>query len=359
MLLIVGCHFSVHGVFQALWKWMPDYGLWQSATESERLFLSFLSAGGAIGNGLFFTLSGFFMVKQSPGVFKLARFIFQLVFYAVIATVVYFVVKNIGLYSFPELQSQKEHIPSAPRLLLGCFLPVTMSSWWFASVYFWLCLLSPALNRLVLALNRTGMAVLLTVTFFLWFVPSLFEFDYSLIQRGVFFYLVGTFCRLHGFFLKRGSALLASLFFYSLYSAYIFFSGGMFAEALRTLGLEFSFDLCGWAICPFAIYSIFSLFSTFNFQNHVVNLLARTTFGVYLLHECDVGRALIWNVIVRPLGHIGKVGFVLFALLSILVVFCACSVVDLVRIFLIERPLLPRLHALYEKGKQRFSHKEE
>ncbi len=349
MLLIVGSHFASHGVKQILWPWVPDYGLWQESSVFEKVFLAFLSSGGTTGVGLFFMLSGFFMIKKETRAFKLIKLVFQLIFYAFITTVLYFTIMKIGLYSFPELQSPIAKYPIVLTQLVGCIIPVTSGRWWFASAYFWIYLLSPVLNRIVLRLSKVGRLLLLVLVFVFWYVPSSMGFLTSFIQRGIFFYLLGAFCRLHGFYLKRWMALLASIAFYTL-CAICSFLNGQNSGIMHLL-----FSLCNWMLCPFAVYSIFCFFSSFNFQNVWVNKVATTTFGIYLLHDSSVGRVFIWNVLVRPLRYLGMKSFVLFAFVIVLAVFCVCSVVDFFRIYLVEKPILPRLRVIYEKYRLWFS----
>ena len=72
-----------------------------------------------------------------------------------------------------------------------------------------------------------------------------------------------------------------------------------------------------------------------------INMVASTTFGVLLIHaNSDAMRTWLWREVLQNEKMYAKPSFVLHAVLSVLGVFVLCSLIDLIRIQLLERPVL-------------------
>ncbi len=351
MVLIVASHFACHGVQQILWLNSPNADIWKTGLVINKAILAFLNNGGIVGVGLFFMLTGYFMVESRAKPFKLLKLVLQLFFYAVFALFIYVVSTKLNLHSFFELDSQRR-IPAIISCLARCVLPVSCGGWWFATAYFFLYLFSPVLNYVINRLNKKGMWLLIAVVFVFWYAPYVFGFAYSDLKRGIFFYLLGAYFRLHKPNISKTNSIIFVVILYFLMTALGFYTAQATAET--TILKLFLLCLKGInpvVLCPIVVFLLFSFFSNLHFKSRFINIVASTTFGIYLLHDSQVGRAFIWNVIVRPIRWMNSYLFVFYAFIAIFAVFCVCSAIDYARIMLVEKPLIPRVKSVYEKIK--------
>ena len=84
----------------------------------------------------------------------------------------------------------------------------------------------------------------------------------------------------------------------------------------------------------FIAVSIFLLFASVDYSSELINIIASTTFGIYLLHDSGLGRILIWDVIVCPdLNHFSQAWYkyMICLILTVITIFVICGIIDLVR----------------------------
>lgn len=72
-----------------------------------------------------------------------------------------------------------------------------------------------------------------------------------------------------------------------------------------------------------------------------INTIASTTYGILLIHaHSDSMRQWLWKDIFDNVGTYNKSMMPLRAIGTVLIVFCVCSLIDLIRQFLIEKPFM-------------------
>lgn len=122
MLLIVLHHYICHGVRHSL---IPDMSMaYLSGLEFNRTLTSFLIMGGGIGNGIFFMLTGFFMFNKEYEFKRILKLIAQVYFYSIALMLVYYAVRHLHIYKFPELKCANNTL-----VLLNSFLPFSAGLW--------------------------------------------------------------------------------------------------------------------------------------------------------------------------------------------------------------------------------------
>ena len=115
-----------------------------------------------------------------------------------------------------------------------------------------------------------------------------------------------------------------------------------------------------WAIGN-AIMSILLLlfFKNLKFRNKYINLIALTTFGIYLIHENVYIRGFWGSIVKLFYSFLGS--YILTFLLVVLLVFIICMVIDLIRINTVHRltkKLLVKIDKVEEKIKVKYQEKE-
>jgi hypothetical protein len=110
-------------------------------------------------------------------------------------------------------------------------------------------------------------------------------------------------------------------------------------------------SLC-WPICAI---SMFKLFASINIGfNEIINKIASTTFGIYLIHDFVPFRYLIWNKLLKVDLLYSNRLFPLYALLVVIAVFIVCSGIDMVRQALIEPKMLQISTSLINRFREKY-----
>lgn len=79
--------------------------------------------------------------------------------------------------------------------------------------------------------------------------------------------------------------------------------------------------------------------------NRAINTIASTCFGVLLIHGASDGmRNLLWVDVlsIQKSYHWGLPSFIAYSVFSVSAVFSVCSVIDMLRIKIAEKPLFAR-----------------
>ena len=363
MLMIVAHHLAVHGVQQVLSS-DNAYRAWAAGTMVNRLFTLLFVPGGATGVALFFMLTGYFLAgKQRASVLKVCL---QTVFYGFAVSVVFVILpviqKLFGIgYTFSEF-SFTEKI----RLLLRyVFMPIS-SGWWFVSAYVLLVLTAPRINQFLAKLNKAGFMRLLAVTWFFWFSCQLvFGGAYVALGRAFFFYILGAYCRLFEHSEQEKPQVRHIALF--VLGWLLFVVSPLYRTALRSISIEVTgipqivatYLVSGLQNCvsvPLCAWSLFAIFARMSVPpSRRINTIAATTFGVYLLHDSNITRQLIWNGILRVSdAQFLSPYFPLLALADILAVFAICSAIDYLRLRFVEPKMLAWAEQRIAQVKEKF-----
>lgn len=86
MFMIVAGHYAGHGV-RHVW-FSSESKIWLTGSFINRIFTSFLIPGGKIGVGLFFALTGYFMIDKEYKVQKLLKIILEVYFYSILMIII-------------------------------------------------------------------------------------------------------------------------------------------------------------------------------------------------------------------------------------------------------------------------------
>jgi len=90
-------------------------------------------------------------------------------------------------------------------------------------------------------------------------------------------------------------------------------------------------------------------FKDVNIQSTAINIIASATFGVYLIHENTYVRPFLWEKILKNSLFYNKPTLILHALYSIAITYIICTIIELLRKYIVERNLLPLVYKAYDK----------
>ena len=310
MLLIVMGHFFWHGEGVAIGNGEP--------------FLSVLLADwtrvyGKLGVDVFVLLSGYFLINQAEFKYsKLLKIWGQIFFYSI---VFYLIAIKSGhaVFNLKELRMN--------------LMPITYQGWWFASAYFFMFLVSPIINISLRKLTQETYQKLLVIFGISW---SVFPTVLSVKMQSndllwfLFLYSVAAYIRLHVKFENNNKSIV-------------------FVGILLIVAIHFAIVIfgrrTGWWMTtqeslPIFLMALILFIVFINIRietNYIINYVASTTFGIYLIHDnkyvSDFWRVSIFDCQDALLMQ----NIIWYWILVAFVVFGLSFVIDLVRKMTVEK----------------------
>lgn len=333
MIMIVFHHFAIHGGFA-----------WESSSISlTRLWYNFIIMGGKIGVDVFVIISGYYLINNDSGNFKLnklAKFAGQVCFYSVS---LYLVFCSVGICEF-EL-----------KYLVKALFPITFSQWWFASTYFVLYLLHPFLNKLLHALDQSLYQKFLLLLIVCWSVIPTFttsSFQGNSLLWFMALYSISGYIRLYGlnskfttkhyfifFIISLMLTYISSIVFTILGSKWVFFAGKVTyfygQEKITTLFIS---------LCLFMVFAT----KRINY-NMGINAISSATFGVYLIHDNNYVRPFLWGSLFGNAQYQKSHLLIPYSIFVVAIVYIVCTMIELLRQKIIEKPFLTLINRYLPK----------
>jgi surface polysaccharide O-acyltransferase-like enzyme len=326
--MIIAHHYSVHGG----WNIGNELSL-------NKIIIQFLSLGGKLGVNCFVLITGYFMINSKFNIKNLLKITGQVFFYSVIIMILFklFGLSKIGI-----------------KTVIKSIFPVIFSTYWFVTSYVVLYILTPYLNKFINVLNhKEYKQLIILLTVLLSAIPT---FTTSSLGIGsvpwfVFLYLIASYLKKypHNYFDKK-------LFFFWMF-VFGYLSIFLSVIVFNILGLKISvfsshatyFRNMTTLPMLFCSVSLFLYFKNIEIgSNKIINKIASTTFGIYLIHDNGLMRRYLWDNIAQNNSYLYSSWLFLHALVTITLVFIVCMVIDYSRIILIEKPLFILIDSKWE-----------
>ena len=201
------------------------------------------------------------------------------------------------------------------------------------------------------------MLILLTVCWCI--IPTVFDvsFGSNKLLWFIYLYSLAGYIRLYGadFKLKSGKAIL-------LGTICLFLT---FASAcvLDILGLKWAYFgktatyFYEMQMLPIVVSAVllFMGYKDLNLRySSIINKIAMTVFGVYLIHDNEIIRYYIWIEVFKNASFAKSAFLIPYSIGVILLVFVICSVIESIRIHTIEKLCFPLYNLIEEKMKKKF-----
>lgn len=324
MIMIVSGHFATHGGFSFDIK----------SLSVPRLWWGFIEMGGNLGVNVFVLISGYFLVASNGKTFNLNRilkFWGQVFVYSI---TIYFIFGVIGIQEIGLIS------------IINTLFPITFSSWWFASTYFVLYLLHPFINMFLQKLDKKAYQALIAMQLLLWCVIPTFTTSYYQSNSLLWFitlYCVAGYVRIFG--LNPRFTAKSYLGFWLLTSTLRYLS----CICLMIIGIKIPFagEYCIYFYNPQSILtflSALSLFMVFEKCNigyiKWINIIASATFGVYLIHDSNIIRPLLWQELFKNAQYQDSMLLIPYSIIVVAIVYLICTLIDLLRQQIIEKPFM-------------------
>lgn len=325
MVLILCHHYGVHGGFDLL----------QEDISFNMLFIQLFSFGGKLGVNLFVLISGYFLVTSQWKFRKSVKLWVQVSFYSIIILIIAIIFgRDIGL-----------------KDVIRNVLPIPYIVYWFATTYFVLYIFSDFINIFVKALNKKMLLRFLFVLFIIvsiipTFLPGSMK-NSELIYL-LLLYVIGAYIRLYNpTVLNNKRCLFIGILLYALCfaSCVVIDLLGINIPAVKAYAMYFMQG----ARTPMFISSIF-IFAGFKNKRisnlRIINIMAASTFGVYLIHDNEYVREFLWKTIFKNASYFQSPLLIVHAVITVALVYCVCTLIDIFYRYVIERAIMKSIDKL-------------
>jgi surface polysaccharide O-acyltransferase-like enzyme len=325
MVMIVAHHLGVHS----------EYDLNCNMIIINKLWIQFIQMGGKVGVNIFVLISGYFLITTQT--LKLSKVLKMWLQMLVHALVLFLLLVLLG----------KEEFNLGD--LLGCFVPMICSGWWFANTYFILFLLSPFINTGLRAMGKRTYQRFLLLLLVCWCVVPTIMGNYlesNALLWFIFLYALAGYLRLHVDVTVLKSGVWKAI------ALYITVATFLLASVLDGLGVDSALDpyssgyFYGMQQLPILLTSVcwfVGFLSSKVEYSPVINVISSATFGVYLIHDYGTMRQLLWQDLFNNDLYTNSPWMIPYTILQIIVVFAACAGIELLRIYLIEKRYISKL----------------
>ncbi len=288
----------------------------------------FLMTLTAVAVNTYILITGYFMINSGYRWNKIPYIWIQTAFYSFIITLIIKITntEDIGIKS-----------------LLFSGFPIFNDKYWFVTKYIGLIALAPFLSKFTQCISRKEYKTLLVILF----VLNIYLFPYfsygniyssrDSLQLFIFLFLLGGYIRQYNPLTKYAKLFGQSFLLYCLIITTVYIAKEYFLYITSHKVIDVGISLTFLGNNSFTFFSAVLLFlwarhHTFS-KNRMVNWTIRIapfTFGVYLIHDNEHIRKLLWEGLNLPIYFDTPMLLPMLIGISILV-FIACILIDYIR----------------------------
>lgn len=285
---------------------------------------------GELGVNLFILITGYHLSKTKASVKKLILFCLEVLFY------------NFLLYGLDILFGNNQVDTLKEKILL--FFPVITQKYWFVTAYILVYILSPFYNILINSFSKRIYQKFLIVNILLWsIIPTIFGIFYNTSESVLYYnrfiwltfmYFVGAYIRKFDikFFASKKRSLITFIITYltMLFSILLIYNSRKDLIPLGTSEIAYFWTPNNILMLILSI-SMFKLFTNLKVKNDIlINKVASTTLGIYLLHDGSFTNYM-WKNIFRTNVNIYKPTFWIYMLAAAIYIFLVGVLIDFIR----------------------------
>lgn len=298
--------------------------------------------GGKIGFDCFIFISAWFMSSKAFSGNRYIKIALETIFYNILGMALAALINN-GLIA-----------PITWQNWIGCFLPLFGISHGFAIYYLIFLIILPFLQKATENMSKINIISIVILLFMMQLgssiIAKLIDFDYKQftdVTIGLTTFIIIYFLSvyLHKYPLKiTDSKLIMSVVFILIWI--IFATVNILSEKYPENNIfSLIYAVIGSEISPLNIIAgicIFFLFKNIRIKNiKAINFIASHTFGILLLHDHNYFRYIIWERVfgvskVYPANALIQLAY---TIIVALIVFAAGVLIDIIREYLLEKPL--------------------
>lgn len=306
MMLIVMHHYAVHSfdneTLQTInWDWH---------------LVNWFSEGGKLGVAIFVMISGYYMVESKYTLRKFLKLWGEVIFY------------NLLIFTlFNTVLVPVEAIEFDFQTVFHQFFPLIYYQYWFVSAYVLLMICSPFINHVLHSFSKERLKVFIVLLMFTQtFLPVVSSAvnQLSLFGDCILFYFIAGYIRLYYSDNKPKRHLILAIVFYVLLIICTTYNA-QYREINSIVIIIVATELL--------LY--FSLLKPKN--SRLIQTLSSATFGIYLIHDNEYMRYYLWKTVFNNQNYYGSNHLWKYAVVSVLLVYGTCTIIDLLRQISIEK----------------------
>ena len=318
MLLIVAHHYVVNSGL---------IGQMQSSSLTPNsVFLYLFGMWGKTGIDCFVLITGYFMCKSKATAAKFFKLLFEVMFYKI---VIYLIFVATGIVTFT--------FTSFARALI----PISNVGDGFTTGFIFFYLFIPFINVLISHIDKSMHQKLILLCLFIytiWYMVPGYRVAYNYVTWFIVLYLISSYIRLYPFTKltnKHWGYITLLLVCISSISVIV----------LKRLGYNNPYLLVSDSNAILALLTSISSFMYFKDlkirQSRFINNVAASCFGVLLIHaNSNAMRQWLWKDTLHNVDYLESSYCFLHAIVSVLIIYVVCTLLDMLRIRFIERPFL-------------------
>ena len=324
MVLIIAHHYVVNSGLMEF-----DGLIYANVFNWRSVFLLIFGAWGKIGINLFVLMTGYFMCTSKITARKFIKLLAEVMFYRLVIYSIFWV---IGYEPFSLLG------------FIKILIPVTSIEKGFTNAFlaFYLCI--PFLNTLIHNMDERRHFYLLMLCFFIYILLGsipIFSITMNYLSWFIVVYFIASYIRLYPKRIYEKAKLWNWLAGIAVCFCVFSVIGCAWLGDRMHRHMAYGFVTDSNALL--AIVSGIVIFMAFRNlkikQSRIINLIAATTFGVFLIHtRGDSMRQWLWCDVLDNVGHYSSSIMPLHAIGSVIAIFIICSIIDFLRICLLEKP---------------------
>ena len=340
MLFIIAGHYVINSNIMA--------SLQNDTVNANTIFLGGVSAFGKICINCFVLITGYFMCKSNITLKKFLKFVLEVMFYY---TIIYILFCIFGVADF----SAKEFFTR--------IIPIKSIGSDFTSAYIILFLCIPFINILVNNMKKYQHLSLLAILLFTYTILGNLpwvQVSFNYVSWFFVIYLIGSYIRIYPGKHSNNTRLWAYISFILFVTAILSVILSLIIRQSRNNFSIYYFTRdSNKILAVLCSISFFMLFKNLKIKyNHFINYIAASTFGVLLIHASGyIMTDWLWNKTLKTSLMYGNSLLPLHLLLSVLVVYATCVIIDKLRIKFIEEPLFKKISPFIEKTEIRIKNK--
>jgi hypothetical protein len=331
MLLIVAHHYVVNSGLTSIMAENP--------TSAKSMFLYLFGWAGKTGIDCFVLITGYFMCKSDISLRKFLKLFGAFYFYKVLFFCIFVAT------GYAEL---------SPKFVIKSLMPIVSIDKGFVSCFLVFFCFIPFLNILIKGMTKRQHQLLLGLCLLVYSVfPQMFiNVTFNYVGWFMVIYFIGAYFRLYppqwSLNVKCTGWLAFGFVSLSLISVW----GGVQMCHLTNWDLSYFFVAdsnkplaVATAVCAFLFFKNLKMG-----YSRVINTIAASAFGVLLIHaNSDTMRQWLWRDSLDNAGHYAG-NIYLHAVISVLAVYAVCTLIDFVRIQLLEKPAFKLLDSKLNKN---------
>ena len=338
MIIIIAHHYVVNsGLIE-----MFDF----SNITANMIFLQFAGFGDKMAINAFVLLSAYFMCTQKVTWRRVLKLVLEIYFYKILIYSLFL------LFGIDQLNLKS--------LYKTIFAPFYGFERGFVGSFLAFYIMVPFLNIFVKAISQKTHKWLIASLLFLYTFISTFLLNteaWSYLGWYITLYFIASYLRFYpANILESKKVALGGL----ATSVFLVFLSIILIDYIGPkIGFYDYYFFCADSQKFLALTTGLFLFLTFKNikirQSRFINSLAMTTFGVLLIHaNSDAMRNFLWRDLFDNVGYYTSELLPVHFLISVIVVYVVCAVIDYCRIRFIEKPLFQKLDSIQFLRKECF-----